>query len=97
MIIAAISIQHLTLSLAKQFEVVLKFLKTLPLETGYATAFVQSGPSANGSIHFQKSKRFQRQLRYLRERTQISAVVITMKTLISGFAVECGKVRLHDV
>ena len=97
MIIAATSIQHLTLSLAKQFEVVLKFLKTLPLETGYATAFVQSGPSVNGSIHLQRSRRFQRQLRYLRERTQISAVVITMKTLTSGFAVECGKVRLHDV
>ena len=97
MIIAATSIQHLTLSLAKQFEVVLKFLKTLPLETEYATAFVQSGPSVNGSIHLQRSRRFQRQLRYLRERTQISAVVITMKTLISGFAVECGKVRLHDV
>ena len=97
MIIAATSIQHLTLSLAKQFEVVLKFLKTLPLETEYATAFVQSGPSVNGSIHLQRSRRFQQQLRYLRERTQISAVVITMKTLISGFAVECGKVRLHDV
>ena len=97
MIIVATSIQHLTLSQAKQFEAVHEFLKILLLETEYVIAFALSGPFVNGSIHIQRFKKFPQQLLYSRERTQISAVVITTKSPTNGLVAECGKVRLHDV